>query len=675
MLPVPKVTEKPIEPQRPVQRQAPAVDSWFARAGGWRAFGAFVGVLVLGAGLTALSLTSRLKQDRRLMVKMPQEAAAEFIHEQLHRHVWWVISGSLATLVVAVGAWAFVVIRDRKQAGIVRYLKDLELLYHSGISAGSRLEHVRETMAEMADAARKAIGVDRSMVLVLNTEGTVFRVLAISGGFPAETPNLFQVTDTPACAGVAQTGRAMFVSDVTSPPCEINGSLALKHGARSLAVIPLASGGHVIGVMVLAHAQPRRFSAVDRRLAELLGAQTSMILANCRLYEKAQSAVAVYQDLMRQQQMVYEVAAAAYRAQSLEGSAGAIVQRAPGWLHVDGCTVYICEREGRCLRVLASSGEGADSIIGMVFASAASFAEPVLQNGKMLMIEDAQKTDMPPRDILRARKAGGVLVLPLKRSDGRALGVLSLMRHRAGAFAEEQARLAQVFADRAAEALENAMLQEQTRQDARTKTILLRELHHRVNNNLAGIVALLSMNQPPMSEAAHRWLRRNIERIEGMARAHDLFNRGEARVPLAELIGRVRESIAVLQDARVVLSIELDGGEIMLETPKAVSLAMVLHELCSNAMLHGVRNGGRVTIRGACMERRLFIQVCDDGVGFDVDEAQSRVAARRGGFGLHLVRELVGRELRGNLHVESEQGRGTTVSIAFSLDNDEENHP
>ena len=67
----------------------------------------------------------------------------------------------------------------------------------------------------------------------------------------------------------------------------------------------------------------------------------------------------------------------------------------------------------------------------------------------------------------------------------------------------------------------------------------------------------------------------------------------------------------------------------MLPTPRAVSLAMVLHELCSNALLHGVKDGGQVTIRGARRDGRVAVQVCDDGVGFDPGEGADGVFVSR----------------------------------------------
>ena len=133
-----------------------------------------------------------------------------------------------------------------------------------------------------------------------------------------------------------------------------------------------------------------------------------------------------------------------------------------------------------------------------------------------------------------------------------------------------------MFTARAAGAIENARLLEQTRHDADAKAMLLRELNHRVKNNLGSIITLLSLNEPEMSPAVRRWLDRAIDRIGTMARTHDLFVGGTNRVSLAQLVAQVIPSLSVLMPPTVELRTALSDVRIMLRTDRAVSLAMVL---------------------------------------------------------------------------------------------------
>jgi len=110
-----------------------------------------------------------------------------------------------------------------------------------------------------------------------------------------------------------------------------------------------------------------------------------------------------------------------------------------------------------------------------------------------------------------------------------------------------------------------------------------------------------------------------------------------------------------------------------LNNSQAVSLAMVLHELCSNALHHGLNGEGTVEIVARPNERGVAIDVVDDGRGMPDDEATgvaSRAVAvktRRSGMGLKLVKELVSRELKGNFYVRPRPGGGTIATIEFPL--------
>src|SRR5205823_5265129 len=118
-------------------------------------------------------------------------------------------------------------------------------------------------------------------------------------------------------------------------------------------------------------------------------------------------------------------------------------------------------------------------------------------------------------------------------------------RYEKGDFTNGQRELTQILAARAGAAIENSKLLEQTRTDADTKAVLLRELNHRVKNNLAGIVGLLSMGEPEMPPATRRWLDRVIERIRILAGAHELFAGGVATAGLSDLVAKVLPSLSV----------------------------------------------------------------------------------------------------------------------------------
>ena len=253
---------------------------------------------------------------------------------------------------------------------------------------------------------------------------------------------------------------------------------------------------------------------------------------------------------------------------------------------------------------------------------------------------------------------------------------MGLYRRESGTFPPEQVKLAELFAARAAVAVQNFRLLEQTRADAQTKAILLRELNHRVKNNLAGIIGLLSTAPPELPADCRQWLDRVTDRIDAMAHVHELFVNGVTAVGLPELIRSSVAAVLAIRPPGVVVQFELAGQEIQLRSDRAITLAMVMHELCFNALRHGVGESGTITIQSRVeLDGRIRIDVMDDG-GLSSREncnqddsviaTVKQVTQGKSGIGLSLVRGLVGRELRGEFQLQTRLDGGTTATIYLS---------
>jgi two-component sensor histidine kinase len=373
------------------------------------------------------------------------------------------------------------------------------------------------------------------------------------------------------------------------------------------------------------------------------------------------------------------VTAAVYQAASLDESLRRIVELAPPALGVDICTVDLIVGAGGAHMIVAAATPPFDKTIGQRFATAGSNAERVVRERRMVVVADATNDPSLHPEFRASLKAGSVIYVPLFQGNGRPLGMLVLVRHQVGPFSDEQLRLAQVFSTRAAAAIENAQLYQQSRRDAEAKAMLLRELNHRVKNNLAGIVGLLNSTQPvDLSPAGRQWLDRVTERINVMGRAHELFVGGPQRVELGALVDQVLPSLSVVKPPGVHVRKDLDGVRVALPTERAVALAMVLHELCYNAIAHGLagRADGLVTIRarGAAEPGRVLVEVSDDGVGFgngNPAPSAARTDSASPGWGLTLVRGLVARELRGKFSLSPGPERGTIAAIEFPVTADD----
>jgi two-component sensor histidine kinase len=275
---------------------------------------------------------------------------------------------------------------------------------------------------------------------------------------------------------------------------------------------------------------------------------------------------------------------------------------------------------------------------------------------------------------------GSLIFEPLAAREGEPLGLLVLMRNEPGEFRADQLDMARLFSARAAATIEMAQLYQQTRRDADDKATLLRELNHRVKNNLASIVSLLSMNQPALDAEARQWLDRVVERIVAMAHVHGPFSGiqekgrdgwlatgpGGKRVTVEELVQQTVLSVSVAKGPGVNVRLELAEGT-ALRADRAVSLALAMHELCYNGLVHGLSAGGTLTIRSRRSNGDLALEVEDDaGNGRPASEPIEHEIAGRSGIGLSLVRGLVGRELRGQFSLSPGAG-GAVARVQFPL--------
>ena len=217
----------------------------------------------------------------------------------------------------------------------------------------------------------------------------------------------------------------------------------------------------------------------------------------------------------------------------------------------------------------------------------------------------------------------------------------------------ELARLNDALASLAAE---NGQLYERARRDATRTLALLRELQHRVRNNLAAIQALLVLERHrsprrPLDEAIDV----AIARIRGMAALQDAISTDAGAVTLATLARSIARNLIDVFGPNHVPTWEVEGDA---EVPAHVgsSLAVVLNELVMNAVRHSDARTVRVAIGSD--DREVVIQVIDDGRGMT-----SLVQA---GGGLIIARTVTRNELRGTLDVLP-SASGTAVKVVVPV--------
>ena len=200
----------------------------------------------------------------------------------------------------------------------------------------------------------------------------------------------------------------------------------------------------------------------------------------------------------------------------------------------------------------------------------------------------------------------------------------------------------------------------------RHKEVLLREVHHRIKNNLQIISSLLDIQASSVQDPHIVEMFMDIQnRVMSMALIHEtLYQSGDlGLVPFGDyvrtLAGQIFRAYNVLAD-RIALQIRAD--EVMLDINQAVPCGLILNELLSNCLKHAFPSdrGGEVSIElRSDAARRVTMTVRDDGSGFpaDVDFRHTET------LGLQLVYTLT-EQLSGTL--ELERNGGTAFKLSFT---------
>lgn len=195
------------------------------------------------------------------------------------------------------------------------------------------------------------------------------------------------------------------------------------------------------------------------------------------------------------------------------------------------------------------------------------------------------------------------------------------------------------------------------------KTALLQEIDHRVKNNLQVISSLMLLKARRVSDGeARETLEGMAERIGALSIAHRLLfiDEDTTHFALTEFVAELLFEIdAGMADDRIRIETEIEP--IRLPASMAAPLALMLHELLSNALRHAFPGGqtGLVWLSAKRLGIGMEIEIRDDGVG--IDPAETNEA----GFGRNLV-EMVGRQLRGSV-TWTDTGAGTRVDIAIPI--------
>jgi PAS domain S-box-containing protein len=338
------------------------------------------------------------------------------------------------------------------------------------------------------------------------------------------------------------------------------------------------------------------------------------------------------------------------------------------------------EDEGRSVRPVAYAGfeEGYLRTLKVTWADTERGRGPTgtaIRTGKpsacRQMLTDAAFA--PWREEAVKRGYASSLALPLI-ANGKTLGALTLYSRETDPFSEDEVRLLAQLAEDLAYGIAKFRTEDALKEsEAKYRNlfaeleVMLKEIHHRVKNNLQVIASLVDIQTNSLDNPALRGLLQNVrDRVRSMALVHEKLYQSEslARVEFADYI---RSLLSYLSRAHgsseTSVELRLDLQPVSLSVETAVPCGLILNELVTNAFKHAFCGRSRGELAAALRigpDGRVCLRVSDNGAGLPagMDWRQSR------SLGLRLVHLLAG-QLNATVEVEVRAGNGTDFLISF----------
>ena len=434
---------------------------------------------------------------------------------------------------------------------------------------------------------------------------------------------------------------------------------------RGMLTVPiiLYTVNKLIGVLSLLTRNTRRFSSEEIGFAETVCGQVAIAIENARLYEQTDEKL---REKVSQLTTLQRVSASIGSSLDLSQVLDMIARHATELSNADKAAIFKLDETSYDLFVIAGYNLSEQYKTMRVKVGEGAIGRSVAEStprGVEDLLEDPHMATAYPQ--LTAEGVRSMFCVPLIARD-RVLGGISVFAVERREFSEEQIQLVSTFAYDAALAIENARLYQEAQRALETQAVLMREMQHRVKNNLQTVASLLSlqMRRAESSEASGL-LALSAGRVQSIAAVHELFSEEDIGLAtVGEIANRIMDIVlSDLVPPSLKIAFSIAPAPIKLGSKQATLFALALNELVSNAVTHGFadRAEGSIRISATQDEEMIAVDVWDSGKGMPKGFALQTHA----GLGLSIVEQLVSHELSGTFQIENAPSGGVTARVAF----------
>lgn len=536
----------------------------------------------------------------------------------------------------------------------LRSVVDAAIAVTSELSIEAVLQRIVEAAAELTEAQFAALG-------VIDQSGTGLENFVTTG---LDDETIRRIGDLPRGRGILgvliRDAQPLRLTEIGADPRSV-GFPPNHPPMKSFLGVPILLRGVAYGNLYLTEkARSEEFTEEDQELVQMLAAQAAVAIENARLYESATR-------WGEQLQSLAEVGNALATEIELPRLLKLVVTRLRELIDARLVFIAMPQEAGETV-VETVAGDNADSFVGMKLDPTRSKTARVLERRRSERVDSLIDDPEVEQQAARYMGARTGLFVPLVVRD-RAIGVIVAQDKQQAdpRFTDEDVRIAEAFAERAAVAID---LSERVARDALRRVVsgqelerqrLARELHDETGQALTSILLGLK----GLEDADDEGLRRSLLGLRELvvSTLHDVRRLAVELRPkalddfgLVPALERLAETFA--EQTSVKVQVEAALGEARLPAELETALYRIVQEALTNVIKHA--NARTVSVVLTKKGEAVAVVIEDDGRGFDPATDPGE------GLGLLGMRERIAL-VEGRVSVESGAGQGTTIAVEVPL--------
>jgi len=557
--------------------------------------------------------------------------------------------------------------REQIEARLVAlHRASLELV--SDLSLEVVLERIAHLARDQAGARYAALG-------VLDDQGKLVKFIPV--GMTAD--EMKQMVHPPIGLGligaIAKERQTIRVPDISKDERGV-GFPPNHPDMASFLGVPILSGNQLFGQIYLTDKEDYpEFTREDERVIETLAAYAAVAIKNARMYKELVERDEALSQRNKDLGLLNNIGEMLASTDQMDEILERILDNVISYLQVEAGEIFLTEEDGLSLRMAIHQGEAAEGFWTKdQFRMGEGFVGLVAESG-LPMVSTSLQQDM--RFLRRKVISAGfkcVACIPLI-AHGNVVGVMGIATRHTQRLNQREISLLTAIGTWAGVAIENIRLNQQSRRLAvlEERERIGMDLHDGIIQSIYAVGLALDYARMEVESSPHKAIGKLEQAIEGLnSTIRDI------RTYIMDLRPRqfrgenLKDSLQRLVDetrANTHLEIILTGpedGDLILPTVIATALFHICQEALANVAKHAQAHQASIDLWTA--PGRVLLEITDDGVGFDLPRIRMAL-----GHGLaNMVTRA--RKVGGDIELNSEPGKGTTILAWAPLNQDEESN-